>query len=1123
MANPLNLSPRRSELMVQLGRAKRRQDRKEEAEVVITQAIKIFRHHLPDMLEDPPHAERFEQQWPNIDAQLRRDLKTAHSYRFAYSVICQKLEEGNRQGIWQVVTPPPYLSVRRPRPFRSENWHQATIKMANVTHAKQLGFTVPTQDPDQLFARLLVCGLLHGGLNRPVLWPALGQALLAAQPLSGNHELAWITLTIEPGELPSNSYAYHDGHDADAGSDGIAQDGLRPITQVQYIPDPMSLGLLHQFLKLRPATWRPPTGQEACLALIQGVLGEDISKQTLCRGAIGLTEHQRGTALPQVLLEYAVGRTSSASLPLEYWHRLLQPRLYPAPQDSYTRFLTPGSTANKPASAPITVSHKPYLLDELRAIFRKDPAAPKGPKAVATDLDTLRKSGTLTPSEEILVSWLHSLILIRRLAPSTAQRYLESIGNAWLSMTAQLPLATYDGLDFADLYQSILNRPRSQYQRDYMAGRLQDMHTFAVQAFDIASLPEPLASGEKSIPHVSAAVVDEPLFAALLAQIDCFTDADFALRHMLKCFLVMAYRTGLRPGELAKLRLMDVEPSPISWLFVRNNRHGHNKTDAALRKVPVYPLLTETERQLVERYIGERRIQADSNHELLFHAAGNPHEKINIQQISSMTRSILFQLSGGLHYRLYHLRHSCFSRMQLLLHHDLVSLPDIIVRAMLPYPEEQCSEILRLIAGQHRLRDRYMALAVMAGHSSPEITLSNYLHFTDLLLGCHLACNDTPLSRQESQYLFGISHETARQLKHEQAPHTPLTPARLMPYLLTKLRPYQATPPRRRRQGNQAKTLADADRASHYEQSDAVLKQIEKGGKGHREIANQFGLSEERVAEWHASAIELGCLLTQKVESRLLPRHRKRRLLPADLGTTAEKHAHAQALKVCQGMRRKPKQMAELRWAIRYGLTHSNSSHSGITFTDPSTFRRFMALVSQIYPWHQWQLTLHAPKDKPAKRWSLHQALTIERRALRKVNQFPHGYAFLYLRHPKETLRQQGHSSPLLRYLFHRFAIILFNAPSIRRWQIGHSEHLQWAAELAETTPMTYEILLELAELQDSMNGYDCFLCSSLLNEAMQRAAPDVFGAAFAFFYERDHQRAAEATDSEYEDYDEDE
>lgn len=1125
MANPLILSTRRSELLVQLGRHKRRQDRKDEAEVVITQAIKILRHHLPQMLEDPPCTDQFESKWPAIDAQLRHDLKTLPSYRFAYSVICQKIEEGNRQGIWHIRTPPPYLTLRRPHPFRSEQWHQATITMANAVQSWRPQLSESTQDPDRLFARLLVCGILYGGLNRPPLWLALGQALLAIQPLSGNKELAWITLTLAPGELPSNSYCRHGAYYSGAEhNEGIAA-GPSAITQVNYMPDPISLGVLRQFLKHRPATWCPPTRQTEYLALLERELGGKISQRALCRGAIGLTEHLPGVELPQALLEYAVGRTQGASLPLEYWHRLLEPRLFPAEQDSYKIFRPPGSNMARPATGAILFTHKPYLLDELRAIVPRDKDSSRGPSAIIADLEALTQNNPLTLSEQVLVGWLLSLLQSRRLRPSTAHIYLNAIGKEWLSITVQLPLASYDSIDFTELYYSILNRQSSQKQRNYMAARFQDMHAFAVQAFDIAPLHERLASGEKSIPHVSAAVVDEPLFAGLLAQIDCFKDADHALRRMLKCFLIMAYRTGLRPGELAKLRLMDVEPSPIGWLFVRNNRHGHNKTAAALRKVPLYPMLTSVESEIVGRYVGDRRMSANGQNELLFHAAENTNELLDIQQIALMVRTVLYQLSGGLYYRLYHLRHSCLSRMQLLLHDNLVSLPHFVQQALLPYSTAEREKIVHLVAGKNRQRDGYMALAVMAGHSSPDTTFSNYLHFSDLLLGCHLACNHTSLSRQESRSLFGLSANKHRKLENEQEKQPALTAAKLLPYFLARLGAYQAKPLRQRRQAIQAKTRADADRASHYVQSEAILKHFEKASKEwngwddwsqlaqrKREIVSQFGLSEELVVSWEDSAIALCGLITQKVRSRLMPRNRQFRLLPAELGTTAEKHALADALKICQTMRHKPKQMAELRWTIRYCLTHLNSSHAGIKFSDPKTFRRFMAFVSRLFPWSQWQLVLHVSQDKPAKRWHLHPELTIKRNKLRKAQQFPQGYAFLYLRHPKEELRQADHSSPLLRYLFHRLAIILFKAHDIHRWQIGDSKDLQRVAALVDTEPMTYEALKKINEMSNYMTRYEISLCGPLQQEALLKADEDLYSDFMEDDYEENRLRAAEWT-----------
>uniref|UniRef100_E6XK89 Integrase family protein n=1 Tax=Shewanella putrefaciens (strain 200) TaxID=399804 RepID=E6XK89_SHEP2 len=1037
MANPLILSARPSERIVQLGREKRRRDRRKEADVIITEAIKILGVHLPRMLEEPPYADDFEKKWPIIDAQLIQVLKTRDAYLMAYSFLSRKIEQGNREGIWQIDPPPQYLTLRRNYPFRTESWHNATIAMTNTIKHWKTRLTSPTDDADTLFVRLLISGIIFGGLNRPALWVALGNTLQHVMPLQGNEQLTWLTLTLEPGEFPSNKYAPPVPSSNTTYINTDLASTKQAVTEIQYIPDPVSLGILHRFLRCRQNNWLPPTNLTVCQNLLKEQLEDQHSLKTLCRGAIGFTEHIAGVALPQVLLEYAVGRTQSASLPLEYWQRLLNPQLLPSSQNSYASFTVKNASTNKQRTTTPPFKN-PYLLDELRAVFRKDPAAPKGGTTIIAELQEIQQKQVQTLSEQLLVTWLLSLLAERRLALSTASRYLESVGKVWLSTTVNLPLGSYDSEDYADLYETILNRPWSQNTRDYMAGRFQDMHTFAVNRFDFPRLDEPLTPTEKNTPHVHAAIVDETLFAGLLAQIDCFADADHALRVMIKCILIIAYRTGLRPGEIAKLRLMDAEPSSIGWLFIRNNRHGHNKTDAALRKVPLYPLLTATERELVSRYMGDRRITA-TDYELIFHAQGNSHEPLNMQQLSQMVRTVLGQLSGGLPYRLYDLRHSCFSRMQLLLHKDLVQIPNFIQRAMLPYSDEQSAQILRIVTGDNRLRDHYMALAVMAGHSSPAITLNNYLHFTDLLLGLHLSSNRTPLSKQESRFLFGLSSSKVHQLESVDEQKTTLTPEKLRPFLTTKLKKYRTNPIRKQRQHTQAKTLADVDRASHFEQSEAALKLLEKGHEP-RNIASQFGLSERQIETWQANAVALRNLKTSKGASRLFPRTRQHKLLPAELNTTIEKHALIDALKICQSIRTKRKQMHEFRWAIQYCLTHINSAHGGIKFTEPKVFRRFMNMVSKIFPKAQWCLDLHTPADKPSKRWNVESALTIERCPLRKKNQFPQGYGSLRFQHPKEELLSQGYSSPLLRYICHRFAIILFKPSYIQWWEMDESE-----------------------------------------------------------------------------------
>ena len=1022
MANPLILPGSRQALMQLMGRELRQANRQKEDERILRAAMTLFRQHLPEMLDEPPDAGRFEKIWPKLDHLLRAELKSSKAYRRAHSFICTQIEKGNQIGIWNVTPPPAYITLRRHRPLRTLTWQQRSRLMADAEQLWFHGLTDTVTEPDRLLGRLLLCGILYGGLNRPALWPALGVALTASRPLEGNQDYFWLTLRPAPSvSLASNHYQKME-----------TQSGRVAVCEVHYVPDPTSLGLLRQFLRQRPANWRPPSSQAGCLELIRAELARDCTYKALNHGGITLAERLPGIALPQVLVEYAVGRQPSASLPACYWRRLLAPGLGPCEERGYARFNPITFLQRSQANGSKAQSRKSnaFLLTRLKDVFKRDPARPKGKSAIVAELTALDEP-ELTLCEQILLRWLISHLAERGNATSTAHIYLDTVGADWLATALLEPLDSYTGEDFFQLYQSILNRPRSQKAREYQAGRLEDMHHFAVQQFGVAPLPDPLSEGSDVLPHVSAAIVDEPLFAGLLHQVEQFTDVDELQGRMLKSFLIMAYRTGLRPGELAKLRLRDIEPSSTGWLFIRDNKHGQNKTDAALRKVPLFPLLTDAELPLLGRYIAERRIQAKSLSELLFHAPGNPHEVMDTRQLALMVKTVLAELSGGLYYRLYHLRHSALSRLQLLLHHDVVELPQP-AQALLPYTAERRVAILHLIAGRGRLRDRYFTLAAFAGHSSPAITLSTYLHFSDLLLGCHLASNGKVFTSGAAKALLGLRQNRIQTLNKSGN----ITPARLQTYSRKRLAPYITPLPVVSPRALPAPQ--QAARSSHYVQSLAVLERIQ-AGYDYRETAWFYQLTQQQVQRWLDSALALRALTTRKGTSRLFPKSRRHQLLPADPLSIEEQRDVANALKSCQAMSKVAEQKAALLWAIRYCLLNCNSSRAGLRFTQSDDFERFMTVASQLFPWKRWQLLLQYPTRQRLAGWNCHPELSINRVALKKQAQFPEGLGWLFLRHAQEDKHTKRglsrYSSHSLRILFHRLAIILFSAKQIGQWQ----------------------------------------------------------------------------------------
>lgn len=1025
MVNPLILPSNRQALVAMLGWEHRRAKRQKQDERILRTAVGIVQRYLPKILHPKPDASGFEQAWPKIEQSLQLELKNKGAYRHAYSFLCRQLESGNRQKIWSIPVPDPYITLRRRRPTRTLSWHQSSRLVAEAEHRWFENLHSETVGPDTLFARLLLAAVLYGGLNRPILWPALAKAINQSRPLKGDIECCWLVLEPTPSRaLASNLYR-----------EEKETNKQQPHCEVVYIPDPISLGLLRQFLQHKPQNWQPPVTTDECRTLLNRELGTDLSQTQISHGGITVAEHQKGIELPQLLVDYATGRQPSASLPFCYWQRLLDSSMYPCHTLSFEQLKRFPILANGQLYQFAGRSSQPYLLTRLREVFRKDPARPKSKRSIITELQAI-SSEELLMSEATLVNWLLNHLAERNNAESTAQRYLSSIAADWLLATDQQDLFSYSSEDFHELYLSILNRPHSQKEQQYRAGRLEDLHLFGVQQLGFPPLPEPLHQGNNSITHVSAAIVDEPLFSALLKQLQCFQGLGESQQRMFICFLIMAYRTGLRPSELAKLRLGDIEPSDTAWLFVRKNKHGNNKTAAALRKVPLFTLLTSEEKKLVADHLGERRIRSNNNStELLFYQGENRHEPLDTSSLSLTVGTLLRELSGGLYFRLYHLRHSALSRMQLLLHDDYVTLPEQ-VNALLPYNAAQRKAIRTLIAGQGRLRDRYSALAAFAGHSSPDMALSTYLHFTDLLLGLHLQHNQRPLNIAQAQTLLGFRPHRIRQYLKEELPLNPLnTTVYLHKRLARYIHPISC-PKSSKRTSPQSTPLLSV-RKSQYEPMLAVLEKIE-AGYDYRETAWFYRLEPEQIQRWHQSALALRALTTEKGLPRLFPRSRRHQLLPPEPVGVAEMRDVASGIKRCRELYASPATRSEFISMISYTLTHCNSSRSGIRFDDPAPFQRFMVIASQIFDWSRWRLSLRYTNKKIVKQWQC-DSLKIQLHPMKQHARFNQGSGWLNLRHLEEDERREGdklnYSSHSLRILLHRLAIILFTAEEINAWQ----------------------------------------------------------------------------------------
>ncbi|MEZ5495219.1 MAG: tyrosine-type recombinase/integrase [Gammaproteobacteria bacterium] len=71
-------------------------------------------------------------------------------------------------------------------------------------------------------------------------------------------------------------------------------------------------------------------------------------------------------------------------------------------------------------------------------------------------------------------------------------------------------------------------------------------------------------------------------------------DLQYYKRMMISIFIIL-YRTGLRVGEVLKIKLKDIEISDEFWIDIRENNKGDNKTYSSLRRIPLGILLKKEE------------------------------------------------------------------------------------------------------------------------------------------------------------------------------------------------------------------------------------------------------------------------------------------------------------------------------------------------------------------------------------------------------------------------------------------------------------------------------------------------------------------------------------------------
>lgn len=411
-----------------------------------------------------------------------------------------------------------------------------------------------------------------------------------------------------------------------------------------------------------------------------------------------------------------------------------------------------------------------------------------------------------------LLAWFIHNMEFKRNRVSTVRRYHSEVTLNWLVATFEhADLSSLSGEDFYELYSDAveLTQPRTEDDIEILAGEgtavskpdlmsletkeekakekqrnkerhaeqiarnkkkiskrnytrqcFQRFHNFLVEHFQLPRMPRDLVTMQrKDVEHIRVGFIPCKLYEAVKAKLPETKGCDETTALMLQCITVLAYRTGMRLGEILSLRLDDITNPPKIWLRIRDNQYAKVKRVASKRKLPLFSLLEPEELSLFKAWWMRRKRHSRTSAELLFCYQETPQMLIDTWTVKQSIVAWLRALSGIKRFVFHDFRHTAISCLQFLLEDEDELYCKLSGR-------DGCdTKLLKdsLFGGVNVRVDRYYALATLAGHSDPSATFKSYMHFSYLI--SHLKLRKSHLEIPKS-FASSISGLTLKKVGH---------------------------------------------------------------------------------------------------------------------------------------------------------------------------------------------------------------------------------------------------------------------------------------------------------------------------------------------------------------------
>jgi hypothetical protein len=922
------------------------------------------------------------------------------------------------------------------RTLRSAQTAQALEQWEGAFRASVISTARQVQvEPRTWLGLALWSAISRSQLCEPVLVKALRDWLLTDNPLFQRGLFGALTIPLTVSQSGDGESAGKPARLKRANQ----WDGETPTRVHHFSPDALTLALIWRWL----ASERVLPERQKVIVTIRDALwatgkphGDFTELSALCRHSIWLADLRPGLIASEALGEVAAGSWANLGLDAAAQRLCCGAPIKP-------HMSTPTDLTLRISNSTVHTGADWSAYRRLQTVFSKHKGEYPKHSNVLQGLDPLPNLFDPRSIEHLLVTWFIFLFQIQKRRVSTVGANHSRLTIRLIEAFDGIALDTLGSSDFELIYQSLIDSITLPITREKVAGLITQMHGFAVRS-KAHSLPPltisldgaggPLMVRARHIPASSA--------AGLRVQISQMFPGDEGLASALRIAALLAWRGGLRLGEVKKLRLRDIENSPERWLFIVANRHGSNKSDAARRQIPFAALLTDAELREFEAFMQSRK-RASLDQQLLAHPqTGEMPTDVWISRTISAAMNATF---GGGSWTFHHLRHAAANNVFLALEGE-----DELGLALTGWSLEQQECVRRAILGDVAARQkRYIALATFMGHASPQQTFASYIHIVEPVLAARRARQSTAADLDLYAAVLGQARSRIAS-RHTDADVGKAVARRLARWIEKSTRNKASQPDR----STDRRALPAPHELLPIDQCRTAMMALEEGATI-AEAAVEANVAESKIEVWHTSAIRLRSLTTKYGKPRLFSAHRVTRhesnggntrplLLPTPPKSPIEWKDSEVMFAHFRELFADPEREEDAKWAIAYVIAYADPSNSGLPFADIQTAARFIAVFSgSQFIGDRWHLDLGSASPADFTRW---KRMVFGWTISAPKEAHPHGKAVgrsqgarlrtsrksarLHLRHPNTSIAVSNtnavkFTAPTLRYVAHILAIIM--------------------------------------------------------------------------------------------------